>query len=173
MQAIVTVCIILLLVTYSMYKRLRPRPVQPTPIITTSAIIVALSLLSLFSTSTFFTHPLALVLALPALILGLVGGFLLMRSTRFWIDKTTGVLWMKGGVLYLAVWLVTLLLRQGAAYANGGYTGGRVPFSMSPTLTALATDLVIISMGMWIARAIALVLKYREYKHDQRVQQSL
>lgn len=73
---------------------------------------------------------------------------------------------MKGGVLYLTVWLLTLILREGAAYANGDFTKGHVPFTLNPTLTALATDLVIISIGLWIARAVALVLKYREYKQE-------
>lgn len=164
MQQVLTGCIFILIIGYALYRRLRPQPVRPLRIVTTAAIIVALSIVSLFSTNTLFTHTLALILALPALAIGIVGGFLLMRSIHFWRDENTGALWMKGGVLYLAVWLTTVLLREGAAYANGDFTKGHVPFTLNPILTALATDLVIISIGLWIARAIALVLKFREYK---------
>lgn len=164
MQQIVTVCIVILIIGYVIYKRIRPQVVRPLRAVITATIIIVLSIVSLFSTNTLFTHTLALILALPALIIGVVGGFLLMRSIHFWRDEKTGDLWMKGGALYLAVWLVTLILREGAAYASGDFTHGKVPFTLNPTLTALATDLVIISIGLWIARAIALVLKYREYK---------
>jgi hypothetical protein len=167
MQQILPGCIIILLIAYVIYKRLRPQVVRPQRLVLTATVIIVLSIISLFSTNTIFTHTLALILALPALIIGLVGGFLLMRSIHFWRDETTGALWMKGGVVYLAVWLITLLLREGAAYASGEYTGGKVPFTLNPTLTALATDLIIVSIGLWIARTTALVLKYRDYQQQE------
>ncbi len=74
---------------------------------------------------------------------------------------------MRCGVAYLAVWLGTVLLRQAVAYASGAYTTAdgaarAVVHPVNPALAALSADLVIVSIGLWIARAAALVLKYRE-----------
>jgi hypothetical protein len=130
-----------------------------------AAIIVLFSAVSLTGSNQLTDHPLAVILALPALLVGIGGGFVLMQSIHFWRDAATGELWMRGGVVYLAVWLVTLALRQGVAYASGAYdthTAGAHP--VSPALAVLAADLLFVSMGLWIARAGALVLKYREYE---------
>ncbi len=117
-------------------------------------------------------HPLALVLALPALAVGLCGGLLLMRLIHFWRDEAAGALWMKGGVVYLAAWLCTVLLRQLVAYAGGAYTtaGASSPgqHAVNPALAVLSTDLVIVSMGLWVTRAAALVRTYRAYERTDR-----
>lgn len=150
-----------------MYRRMRAQPVHPWRAVALSAVIVLLSALSLVGTNRLAAHPLALILPLPALVVGLGGGLLLMRSIRFWRDAATGALWMKGGAVYLAVWLGTVLLRQTVAYASGAYTatsgtGQASLHPVDPTLSALSADLVVVSMGLWIARAAALVLKYRD-----------
>jgi len=167
MQQVTTGAIILILIAVAIYRRMRAQPVQPQRAVVLSAIVVVLSALSLFGTNRLAAHPLAVVLALPALAVGLGGGLLLMRTIRFWRDTATGALWMKGGVAYLAVWLGTVLLRQAVAYASGAYTaadGARrtVVHPVNPTLAALSADLVIVSIGLWIARAAGLVLRYRE-----------
>jgi hypothetical protein len=166
MQSVITLSIVLLLVAFAMYRRMRPQPVRPQRALVLAAIIVVLSALSLFGSDRLTDHPLAIVLALPALLVGFGIGYALMQSIHFWRDTDTGALWMKGGVVYLAVWLVTLALRQGVAYASGAYaahSAGAQP--VNPALAALSADLVIVSMGLWIARATALALKYRAHQH--------
>ena len=162
MQSVVTLSIVLLLVAFAMYRRMLPQPVRPQRAVVLSAIIVVLSAVSLVGNNKLTDHPLAMALALPALLVGFAVGYVLMQSIHFWRDASTGELWMRGGVVYLAVWLVTLALRQGVAFASGAYsshTAGAHP--VSPALAILSADLVIVSMGLWIARATALVLKYR------------
>jgi hypothetical protein len=129
-----------------------------------AGIIVVLSALSLAGSNRLTDHPLAVALALPALLVGFGGGYLLMRSIHFWRDAATGALWMKGGVVYLAVWLLTVALRQGVAYASGAYaahTAGAHP--VSPGLAILSAVLVIVSMGLWVARATFLVRAYQAF----------
>ncbi len=172
MQSVVTGGIILLLIAFAVYRRMQAQPVQPQRAVILSAIVVALSAFSLVAANRLTAHPLALVLALPALAVGLGGGLLLMRSIRFWRDEATGALWMKGGVVYLAAWLGTVLLRQIVAYASGAYTtaGSLSPgqHAVNPALAVLSTDLIIVSMGLWIARAAALVRTYRAYERTDR-----
>jgi hypothetical protein len=164
MQSVVTLSIILLFVAFVMYRRMQPQPVRPRRAVVLAAIIVVLSALSLFGSDRLTDHPLAVILALPALLVGLGIGYLLTQTISFWRDPATGDLWMKGGLVYLAVWMVTLVLRQGVAYASGAYaahTAGAQP--VSPGLAILSADVVIVSMGLWIARATALALKYRTF----------
>ncbi len=160
MQPVVTGLLVLLLIAFAMYRRMRPQPVQPRRAVVMSAVIVMLSLLSLIGTNHVTANPLALALALPALVIGFGGGLFLMRSIHFWRDTSTGVLWMKGGVVYLVAWFATVVLRQVVAYADGAYSAQSLsghPTTLNPTLSALSADLVIVSMGIWIARAVALV----------------
>jgi uncharacterized membrane protein len=173
-QSVVTLSIVLLLVAFAMYRRMRPQPVRPQRAVVLAAIIIVFSAISLSGKNQLTDHPLAVILALPALLVGIGGGFVLMQSIHFWRDKATGELWMRGGVIYLAVWLVTIAIRQGVAYASGAYdahTAGSHP--VNPALAVLAADLLIVSMGLWIARAGALVLKYREYERSGQVPTNL
>ncbi len=173
MQSVVTLSIVLLLVAFAMYRRMRPQPVRPQRAVVLAAIIVLFSVVSLSGNNQLTDHPVAVILALPALLLGIGGGFALMQSIHFWRDEATGALWMRGGIVYLAAWLVTLAIRQGVAYASGAYdahTAGARP--VNPALAVLAADLLIVSMGLWIARAGALVLKYREYERSGQAPES-
>lgn len=157
MQSIGYGALILVLVAFAMYRRMRPQPVRPQRVLIMTAVIVVLSALNLVGNNRLTAHPLAVILAIPALLLGFGGGLLLMQSIHFWREPATGALWMKGGVVYLAVWLGTVLLRQAITYANTGTTGQQ---SVNPGLAVLSADLVIVSIGLWIARAVALVRKY-------------
>ena len=166
MQSVVTLSLVLLLVAFAMYRRMRPQPVRPQAAVVIAGIIVAVSAFSLVGTDRITDHPLALILALPAILVGFGLGYALVQTIHFWRDATTGALWMKGGIIYLAVWLVTLALRQGVAYASGAYsahTAGAHP--VNPTLATLSAVLVIVSMGLWIGRATALVRTYHAYQH--------
>jgi len=169
MQGIITGGIILLVVAVALYRRMRAQPVRPQRAIALSVVVVVLSVASVVGANQITAHPLALVLALPALVVGLGGGLLLMRSMHFWRDDATGALWMKGGVVYLAAWLATVALRQIVAYASGAYTSQGAPAGhhvVNPALPTLSADLVIVSMGLWIARAVALVRTYRAYERS-------
>ena len=94
---------------------------RPQRAIVLSVLVVGASAVSLVAAqhTGLTAHPLGLVLALPALLVGLGGGLLLMRSIRFWRDEATGALWMKGSLVYLVAWLATVALRQGVTYASG------------------------------------------------------
>ena len=166
MQSVLTLSIVLLVVAFAMYRRLRPQPVRPQAAVFVAGIIVVVSALSLVGTDRITDQPVAVILALPALLVGFGIGYALVQSIHFWRDAATGALWMKGGIIYLAVWLVTLALRQGVAYASGAYnahTAGTHP--VNPTLATLSAVLVILSMGLWIGRATALVRTYQAYQH--------
>lgn len=167
MQTAVTGGIVLLLVAFALYRRMRAQPVRPQRAVVLSVIVGVLSAFSLVGANRITAHPLALILALPALGVGLGGGLLLMQSIHFWRDEATGALWMKGGVVYLAAWLATVALRQVVAYASGAYTRHGTStglHAVNPALATLSADLVIVSMGLWVARAIALMRTYRAYE---------
>lgn len=167
MQSAVTLSLVLVLVAFAMYRRMQPQPVRPHRAVVLAAIIVVLSALSLVGSNRLTDHPLAVILAVPALLAGFGIGYALMQSIHFWRDATTGALWMKGGIVYLAIWLVTLALRQGVAYASGAFaahTTGAHP--VNPALAILSADLVLVSMGLWVARATALVRRYRAFERS-------
>lgn len=163
--------LILALIALAVYRRMRPQPVQPRRAAILAAIVVLTSLFSLFGTGRLVTHPLAIALAVPALAIGAAAGWAMVRSIHFWHDERSGALWMKGGVLYLAVWLGTLILRQGVNYASGAYSyqAGTTALhhTVNPTLAVLSIDLLFVSMGLWIARATALALRYRAHQRGQ------
>ncbi len=168
MANITPIVIIVLVVAFALYRRMMPQPVRPDRTVVLTLIIVVLAASSLLGADRITTHPLALVLALPALVVGFGGGLLLMRSIHFWRDAATGALWMKGGVVYLAVWLATVALRLIITFAAGTGAAGAGnparPHVVNPALAVLSADLVIVSIGLWIARAVALVRAYRAHE---------
>jgi hypothetical protein len=119
MANVIPIVIIVLAVAFALYRRMRPQPVRPQRTVVLTLLVVLLAASSLVEAGQITAHPLALVLALPALALGIGGGLLLMRSIHLWRDEATGVLWMKGGIVYLAVWLATVALRLAIASATG------------------------------------------------------
>ncbi len=166
MRQPVTIVIIVALVVWVIYRRMRPQPVRPARAVLIAAIIIVLLASSLVSTGPLTASPLAFILAVPALVVGAGLGLLLVRSIRFWRDETSGALWMQGGIVYIAVWLATIALRIGVGYAAGTFAPqGTTPtthHTIHPALAVLSADLLFVSMGLWIARAAALVMKYRQ-----------
>jgi hypothetical protein len=156
------------LVGFAVYRRTRQQPVRPVRSVITAAIIVLLSALGLVATGR--SHPLALVLAPLALAAGFGLGWLMMRTIEFWRDETTGQLWMKGGVVYIAIWLATYVLRLVVTSLAGGQPGSFAPpdasRSQPEALAVLSADLLFLSMGLWIARAVALVYRSRASAAD-------
>jgi hypothetical protein len=138
--------------------------VQPGRTIAFTIVIVALSVLGLVSAPKVLTMPLFLGLAPVALLAGIGLGWVMMRQIRFWRDQATGQVWMGGGFAYVGIWLATMAVRIGIEYASGGFTQGAAAASRTPNnLTALASDLLFLSIGLWLARGVILLRRAREH----------
>ena len=154
--------VLLLVVAWLVYRRTRPQPVRPARTLAFTALIVLASAAGFAANPRVLTTPLFLVLALPALLLGLALGWLMTRQIRFWRDEATGQVWMGGGPAYVAIWLAIVALRLGVEYAAGGFSAKAAPRAPT-TLSLLASDLLILSVGLWLARGYALVRRARDY----------
>ncbi len=147
------------IVGFAVYRRTRQQPVRPRRTVLWAAVIVLLSAFGVVSTGR--TQVLALELAPLALAIGIGVGWLMMGTIRFWRDAETGQLWMKGGVLYVLIWLACYVLRMAVTTMAGAPPGTFTPARGAPPeplpLAILSSDLLFLSMGLWIARAAALV----------------
>jgi LPXTG-motif cell wall-anchored protein len=158
--SLIAIVILVAAVGFVIWRRTRRQMVRPARAITISAIIVALSLFGLISGAS--GNALPFLFAPVALVAGFALGWVMMGTIRFWRDEH-GQLWMQGGILYIAIWLATYLLRLGVGYAVEGpkaFSGAPVREPATP-LGALAVDLLFVSIGLWIARAAALVRRAR------------
>jgi hypothetical protein len=166
-QSLVSLLIALVIVVAVMGRRIRPQPVNPTRYLVTALIFVAIAVFAIGSAGTeLLSDPLAIALAPVLLAAGVGLGVLLVRTMRFYIDPASGRLWMRGGLVYVAVFVATLVVRFGAEYLSGGFSGGgfsgRVT-SHSP-LAIVAVDLLFLSIGMWVTRAVLLWLRWRAHQ---------
>lgn len=163
------VAVTLVFVGLALYRRTRAQPVKPRQAIVVASVVALLSGLGLVGTGQAAEQPLELALAPVALALGLGLGLVLMRSIRFWRDERSGALWMRGGVVYVVVWLAVLALRFGVRYTATGTLFASAGTGTPPALHAgwavLSTDLLFLSVGLWIARAVGLVQRYNA--HDR------
>lgn len=160
--------IILGFVGWAVYRRTRPQQVRLTRTVVYTTLIVLLSVVGLSANPQLLSDPLFVVIAPVALLAGLAMGWLMMRTIRFWRDGPTGQIWMSGGAAYVAIWLATLVLRLGIDYvATGGFSdvAPNHPAQAPTTLSILASDLLFLSVGLWLARGYALVRRYREYQY--------
>lgn len=151
------------LVGFAIYRRTRRQRVRPGRDVAIAAVIVVLSALGLVASGR--SHPLSLLLAPLALGVGFGLGWVMMRTIRFWRDAS-GQLWMQGGVLYIVIWLATFVLRLALRAATGPQAGSSLrpagaPQSQPEALAIASADLLFVSMGLWIARAVALVRRSR------------
>jgi hypothetical protein len=146
------------------WSRMRPQPVRPGRSFAYLALILVTSIAGLAANPRVLTTPLFLGLAPVALLAGLALGWWMVRLIRFWHDEATGELWMNGGVAYIAIWLVLFALRLGIEYADGGLSGGMATrVTHEPTmLTSLASALLFLSIGLWLARSYGLMQRVRE-----------
>lgn len=163
-SSVTTPLIVLLLFGWIAYRRTRPQPVGISRTVIFTAFIVLSSLLGLAANPSILRTPLFLALAPVMLLVGLGLGWTMMRQIRFWRDQQTGKVWMAGGIAYVAIWLVTLALRLGIEYAAGGFSGAASRATDHPTnLAILASDLLFLSIGLWLMRGVILVQRVREH----------
>ena len=158
--------IIVAIVGWAVYRRTRPQQVRLTRTIVYTALIVLLSVAALGANARLLCDPLFIVIAPVALLGGLVVGWLMMRTIRFWRDQSNGQILMSGGAAYVAIWFATVLLRLGVDYAATGSFSNVGPGqgNHAPTeLSIIASDLLFLSVGLWLARGYALVRRYRQF----------
>lgn len=153
--------VVLIVVVLVVLRRLRPQPVNPRRVAITGAIFVLVLLLSLGSGSSELLADIPALIAAPfVLVLGGVLGFVIVRSIRFWADQQTGMLWMRGGFVFAGIYVVTLALRLVASYAANATTG---PTAHLGWVHGVSLDLVCLSIGMWIVRAVLIIRRYQQH----------
>jgi hypothetical protein len=153
--------VIAVAVTLGMRRRMRPQPVRELPTALTAVAIVAVSALGLLGSYHLVLTPLGAALGVVMLAAGAGTGFLLVRHTRFWRNER-GELWMQGGIVFMAIFLGTLVLRLGVRYVSTGSAFGATPTNEPATpLNVLSADALLFSVGLWIARAVLLILRAR------------
>lgn len=148
-------------------RRMRPQPVRPQRLAVTAVIIVLLLGVTAVSSGARMLKDLpALLLAPVALAAGVAVGALLVRHTRFWTRE--GDLWMAGGAVFAVILLVTVAARVGLRVAAGTQNS---PAAVTPGgfLPDVATDLLFLSMGMWVTRAALVYRRWRQHQESQRL----
>ena len=103
---------------------MRPQPVRPQRIAISGVIIVLVIGASLFSGRQLIENPVSVALIPVFVALGIGLGFVLVRTMTFWVDQPTGQLWMKGGILFAAILVGTVVLRFGVRYIVYGSAFG-------------------------------------------------
>ena len=121
---LVTLVVLAALIGLVMARRMRPQPVRPQRIAISGVIIVLVIGASLFSGRQLIENPVSVALIPVFVALGIGLGFVLVRTMTFWVDQPTGQLWMKGGVLFAAILVGTIVLRFGIRYIVYGSAFG-------------------------------------------------
>jgi membrane protein CcdC involved in cytochrome C biogenesis len=169
---LLTVAVVTVLVGLGVARRIRPEPVRPTRLLIFGAFVVVVIGLSLVGTGAHLIQsPLAVALALVCLAVGVLLGVVLVRTMRFWTDPNTGELWMAGGALFAIILVGTVVLRFGVRYAatgdpfssTNGRTGPSAQQGLTGFLYVLSSDLLLLTLGLWVSRAVLLYLRYREH----------
>lgn len=172
--SLVTYVIVLVVICFAIVRRMRPQPVRPNRLIITAVIYCLILLASLATAGPALIQSVpALILAPVCLILGVFLGVILVRFMRFWVDPQSGLLWMRGGIVFAIIFVATLALRLGASFLFGG--GGAGEFGPAGAhashgfLSDLSTDLIFLSVGMWASRAALLYNRYRQHQTEQQL----
>ena len=162
-SSFVTPLIVLLFFGWIAYRRTRPQAVGLARTVIFTAFILLSSVAGLAANPGLLRLPLFLELAPLMLLIGLGLGWVMMRQIHFWRDQETGKVWMSGGLAYVAIWLATLALRLGIEYAAGSFSGTARATDHPTTLAILASDLLFLSVGLWLMRGAILVRRVREH----------
>ncbi|HEX4214145.1 MAG TPA: hypothetical protein VIA06_12580 [Candidatus Dormibacteraeota bacterium] len=169
---LITYAIVLVVICFAIARRMRPQPVRPNRLIVTAGLYCVILLASLGTAGPALIQSIpALILAPVCLIIGLGLGVVLVRFMTFWVDPQSGVLWMRGGVVFAVIFVVTLALRLGASFLLGGSSGFGPPSPGHSAphgfLSDLSTDLIFLSVGMWASRAALLYNRFRQHQAGQ------
>src|SRR5262252_4473319 len=108
---------------------------------------------------------LALVLIPIFAAAGAALGYFLVRTMTFWADPATGALWMKGGALFALILVATIAVRFAVRTVVYGspFGGGSVGSRPHGLLYDLSADLLFLSLGLWVARAVFLYLRHQQH----------
>lgn len=152
--------VVAVVVVFVIVRRMRPQAVNPTRILLMGGVFIALLLVALGGDFSTFARDVPAIIAAPfALVVGAVLGFAIVRSMTFWTDPESGLLWMRGGVVFAIVYVFTLLLRVGATYLTSAGAHVRA----LEQLRGVSADLVFLSIGMWAIRAWMIYQRYRQH----------
>ena len=152
-----------LAVVFVVVRRMRPQPVNPTRVVVTGVVFIVLLVLALGADVGTFVRDVPAIIAAPlALILGGALGFVIVRSMTFWVDPQSGLLWMRGGILFAIIYVGALLLRIGVSYLAQAGAHSSV-LEQLPWLRGASADLLFLSMGMWAVRAALVYNRYRQH----------
>ena len=147
-------------------RRMRPQPVRPGRLAVGGVMITLAIGASLVGTGgSVIGDPLALVLIPLFAAAGVVLGYYLVRTMTFWSDQSTGALWMKGGALFALILVATIAVRFGVRTVVYGSPFGGGSFGSRPhgLLYDLSADLLFLSLGLWVARAVFLYLRHQQH----------
>jgi hypothetical protein len=160
------IAFLVVILSLVMWRRMRPQIVVARRIAISGVIICLVVVASLAATGgALVRDPAALALAPVFLVVGAGVGVLLVRTMRFWTDPNTGALWMRGGPLFAVILVVTLGVRFGVRMAFTGSMFGSEPGGAAlhhGFWYDLTADLLFLSLGMWVARAVLLVRRVQQ-----------
>jgi hypothetical protein len=146
------------------WRRMRPQPVRPRGIAISGVIIVLVVLASFAETGSGLTHDIPALALVPVFLAAGIGlGFVLVRTLSFWTDRESGQLWMRGGPLFAVILVGSIALRFGARLAATGSMYGGNPATSHGFLYDLSGDLLLLTLGLWGARAFFLLKRHREH----------
>lgn len=162
-QSLTIGIIVFLAVVFIVIRRMRPQPVNPTRVAVTGLVFILLLVLALGSDINPFLRDVPAIIASPfALILGGLLGWVIVRTMTFWVDSQTGLLWMRGGILFAIIYVGALVLRVGTTYlAQAGSSNSAV--AQIPWLRGFSADLVLLSIGMLAVRMGLIYNRYRQH----------
>jgi membrane protein CcdC involved in cytochrome C biogenesis len=157
------VVLVFVALVFIVIRRMRPQPVNPTRVAITGAVFIVLLLLALGSDFNPFIRDIPAIIGAPfALALGCVLGWVIVRTMTFWVDGQTGLLWMRGGILFAIIYVGALVLRVGTTYlAQAGAHNSTL--QQLPWLRGLSADFVLLSIGMLAVRAGLIFNRYRQH----------
>jgi hypothetical protein len=170
-----TLGFVLLFVGFAVVRRMRPQPVRPQRLLIGAAIIVPVLAFSLVgSGGRIIADPVALLLIPVFVAAGVALGYFLVRTMTFWTDPASGTLWMKGGALFALILVATIVVRfgvrvvaYGSAFGSGSFSGSGTGFTQpnapGSLVYDLTADLLFLSLGLWVARALFLVQRHRAH----------
>jgi hypothetical protein len=148
--------------------RARPAPVRPSRAFIYVAVALVGTALGVAGSLNLLLTPLGAALVPVMLVVGAVMGVLLTNSMTFYAGPD-GKLWMKGGVIFIAIFLGLLAVRFGIRFAAVGSIGpgsggfGQASVEPATPLSIVSADLLFLSVGLWLARAVALWRRHRAY----------